>query len=245
MKPVISIIIPALNEARRLPGLIAALASEPESTEIIVVDGGSDDGSAQVARAAGARVLQSSPGRGRQIALGAGHAAGEVLLFLHADSRFPAGGLAAILRALGRAPDVSGGNFQLLFDGDDEFSRWLDGFYARIRRRGLYYGDSGIFVRRSVYDQLGGIRPIDLLEDYDFVRRLERAGRTVCVESPPLVTSSRRFHGRGKWAIIRGWIRIHLYHAIGISPAILARMYDSARQRQHGAKHVRTGPQSR
>src|SRR3546814_1395795 len=104
-----------------------------------------------------------------------------ILLFLHADSRFPAGGLGRIEETLAAAPEIGGGNFRLLFDGGDGFSRWLDGFYAFIRRHGFYYGDSAVFVRRSVYDALGGIRPIALMEDYDFVRRLEKAARTCCI----------------------------------------------------------------
>ncbi len=228
----ISVIIPVLNEAQRLPGLITALKAEAGLHEIIVVDGASRDGSAAAARRAGARVLDSRPGRGHQVALGAAQATGDVMLFLHADSRFPTGGLAAIAAALSTAPESPGGNFRLLFDGEDDFSRWLDGFYARIRRRGIYYGDSGIFVRRSAYDRLGGIRPIELMEDYDFVRRLERAGPTICIDAPVLVTSSRRFTGRGKWAIIRGWLWIHLLYYLGISPRVMSWFYDSSRHHQ-------------
>lgn len=129
-------------------------------------------------------------------------------------------------------PDVIGGNFRLLFDGDDAFSRWLDGFYAWIRRRGLYYGGSGIFVRRRVCDVLGGVRPVNLMEDYDFTRRLEAFGRTVCIDTPPLVSSSRRFRGRHLVAIVAGWLLIHgLYH-LGVPPAQLARLYNSARRRR-------------
>ena len=82
------------------------------------------------------------------------------------------------------------------FDGDTAFSRWLTGFCAWIRLLGFYYGDSGIFVRRSVYEALGGFRPLPVIEDWDFVRRLDGFGRTSCIEDPPLVTSSRRFEGR-------------------------------------------------
>jgi len=231
----ISVIIPALNEAQRLPGLITALKAEAGLHEIIVVDGASGDGSAQVARQAGATVLDSRPGRGHQVALGAAQATGDVMLFLHADSCFPTGGLAAIDAALSAAPESPGGNFRLLFDGEDDFSRWLDDFYDRIRRRGIYYGDSGIFVRREVYERLGGVRPIELMEDYDFVRRLERAGPTRCIDTPALVTSSRRFRGRGKWSIIRGWLWIHLLYYLGISPKMMAWFYDSSRRHQRPA----------
>ena len=93
-------------------------------------------------------------------------------------------------------PKLIGGNFRLIFDGDTSFSRWLTKVSAWLRPLGIYYGDSGIFVRRTIYEALGGFRPIALMEDLDFVRRLERFGETCCIEDPPLITSSRRFDGR-------------------------------------------------
>ncbi len=227
----ISIVVPTLNEAQRLPGLLADLAAEAPAHEVIVVDGGSDDGTDVLAREAGARVLPSPPGRGRQLAAGAAAARGEILLFLHADSRFPAGGLAQILATLAAHPARPGGNFRLVFDGDTPFSRWLTGFYAWIRSLGYYYGDSAIFVRRSAYEEIGGIRRIALMEDYDFTRRLEKKGRTCCIEEPPLTTSSRRFAGRRPVAIVWGWIEIHLLFHLGISPEVLARRYEAQRRR--------------
>ncbi len=231
----ISIVIPTMNEAERLPNLLARLAAEPVAHEVIVVDGGSTDATVFAARAAGARVLRASPGRGQQLAAGVATACGDTLLFLHADSRFPPGGLAQIDLAMARDPDCPGGNFRLVFDGDSPFSRWLTGFYAWIRARGLYYGDSGIFVRRSVYDEIGGIRPIEVMEDYDFTRRLERRGRTRCIEDPPLITSSRRFEGRQPFSIVLGWLEIHALYHLGVSPRLLARRYESQRRRAHGS----------
>ncbi len=227
----ISIVVPTLNEARKLPDLLAELAAETPNHEVIVVDGGSADGTDAVARRAGARLLPSAPGRGQQLAAGAAAAQGEILLFLHADSRFPAGGLAQILETLAAHPACPGGNFRLVFDGDTPFSRWLTGFYAWIRSLGFYYGDSAIFVRRSAFEEIGGIRRIALMEDYDFVRRLEKKGRTCCIEQPPLTTSSRRFEGRRPVSIVWGWIEIHLLFHLGISPAVLARRYEAQRRR--------------
>jgi len=240
----IAVVIPTLNEATRLESLLAALAEEPTPHEVIVADGGSSDATRAVAEAAGAVVVVSPPGRGRQLREGAERAKADVLLFLHADSRFPQGGLAALADALARRPDCPGGNFRLVFDGDDRFSRWLDGFYAFIRARGFYYGDSAPFVRRSVYDALGGIRPLALMEDYDFVRRLERAGRTCQVTESPLVTSSRRFHGRRPAAIVFGWLVIHALYYLGVDTDVLARLYDSARRRQRVQDPAPLSPQS-
>lgn len=137
----------------------------------------------------------------------------------------------AIERLLAARPEVPGGNFRLVFDGDTGFDRWLAGFYALIRRGGLYYGDSGIFVRRRVLEAIGGVRPLALMEDYDLVRRLERAGPTACIADPPLVTSSRRFAGRRPPAIVWGWVRVHALYVLGAAPARLAEIYDSERRR--------------
>lgn len=226
----ISVIIPTLNEADNLARLLAELGREAPAHETIVIDGGSRDGTVAAASRHGVRLIRSAPGRGRQLRHGAALATGETLLFLHADSRFPTGGLATIRDTLAARPELVGGNFRLLFDGDNPFSRWLDGFYAWIRARGLYYGDSGVFVRRSVYHRLGGVRPLAVMEDYDFTRRLERAGPTCCIAEPPLTTSSRRFEGRHPAAIVFGWLKIHALFHLGIAPERLARIYNSARE---------------
>jgi rSAM/selenodomain-associated transferase 2 len=228
-RPRISVIIPTLDEAARLPGLLARLSRETPVPEIIVADGGSRDGTDRRAVHHGARLVRSAPGRGQQLSAGAAAAGGDILLFLHADTDFPAGGLARIMETLEAGPEIRGGNFRLVFDGATGFSRWLTGFYAWIRARGLYYGDSAIFVRAGTYRALGGFRPVALMEDYDFTRRLERAGRTCCIAEPPLVTSSRRFDGRHPIAIVWGWLKIHALYHLGIPPRRLARLYEAQR----------------
>jgi rSAM/selenodomain-associated transferase 2 len=221
----VSVVIPTLDEAERIPSLVATLHGEAGLAEIIVADGGSADGTPAIAAALGARVVRSARGRGQQLRAGAAAASGEILLFLHADSVFPAGGLAALVAALDSDPAIPGGNFRLVFDGDSGFARWLTGFYAWLRHFALYYGDSGIFVRRAVYEAIGGFAPMPLMEDYDFVRRLQRAGRTTRVESPPLVTSSRKFAGRHPVAIFWGWSVVHVLYWLGVAPERLARLY--------------------
>lgn len=228
----ISVVIPTLNEAANIAGLVCALRAEPLACEIIVADGGSTDPTMALAREAGAdHVIAAPRGRGQQLAAGAERASGEVIWFLHADTRLAFGTLAALEVAMTADPTSPGGNFRLLFDGDDGFSRWLNGFYAWLRRRGFYYGDSGIFIRRSVLSAVGGVRPVALMEDYDLVRRLERAGRTLCIAEPPLLTSSRRFAGRAPARIVAGWVWIHLGYYCGVAPARLASLYDSERSR--------------
>ncbi len=225
----ISIIIPVLDEAGRIGPLVRDLLTRNPSPEVLVIDGGSTDATVIEATFAGAHVLEAPRGRGRQLSIGAQAASGDVLLFLHADTRLGKGALSALCRALSD-PAVTGGNFRILFDGTDRFSRWLEGFYAWFRRLGLYYGDSAIFVRRNVYDALGGMRPVELMEDFDFNRRLERHGGTICIVDPPVTSSSRRFHGRRPVAIVTGWLWIHLLYYLKVRPAALARLYDSERR---------------
>jgi len=179
----------------------------------------------EVARAHKTRTLIAPPGRGAALCIGARASCGELLLFLHADSTLLPGALDRISETLSINPEIIGGNFRLVFDGDTSFSRWLTRLYAWIRFIGLYYGDSGIFVRRSVYEALGGFRPIPLMEDLDFARRLERFGRTCRIEDPPLITSSRRFNGRRAWEIFFRLACLHVLFWLGGSPERLAELY--------------------
>jgi rSAM/selenodomain-associated transferase 2 len=221
----ISIIIPTLNEERLLPSLLDAIVQQRTEHEVIVVDGGSQDRTLDIAGDHGVRTLLSPPGRGNGICVGANEAVGDVLFFLHADSILFPGALYRIDEVLSADAEIIGGNFRLIFDGDTPFSRWLTRSYARLRSIGLYYGDSGIFVRRSVYQALGGFRPMALMEDVDFVRRLERFGQTCCIKDPPLITSSRRFERRPPLQMLRIWIRLHVLLWLGVSPDQLARIY--------------------
>jgi rSAM/selenodomain-associated transferase 2 len=222
---VISVIIPTLDEERSLPPLLAAIRQQGTAHEVIVVDGGSRDRTVELARSSGVRSLVSRSGRGAGMSIGAEASRGDVLFFLHADSALPPGALDRITEVLASNANIIGGNFRLVFDGGTDFSRELTRFCAWIRLLGFYYGDSGIFVRRSVYQAIGGFRPIPVMEDWDFVRRLQRFGRTCCIEDPPLVTSSRRFVGRHPFEIIYGLVRIHVLFWFGVSPDRLVEMY--------------------
>jgi len=224
-RPLISIVIPTLNEQAALGRLFNELdADGSASLEVIVPDSGSDDTTEFVARGAGAKVVTGLRGRGQQLATGAWAARGDVIWFLHADSGLSPGTL-GLIRAAVDVDGACGGNFRLVFDGEDGFSRWLTGFYAWFRQHGLYYGDSGIFIRHDVLEKIGSVRPIALMEDYDLSRRLERHGGTFCIDTPPMTTLSRKFANRHPVAIFFGWLKMHALYAMGVSPSRLARLH--------------------
>ena len=215
----ISVVIPALDEEDRVA---YAVRSARDEAEVIVVDGGSADGTRAAAEAAGATVIASPRGRGVQLATGARAARGEWLVFLHADTRLE-GGWAPALRSL--PPEVVGGAFRFALDPPRRAHRWLEaGVALRCRLFRLPYGDQGLFARREAYFAIGGFRPLPLMEDVDLARRLVRAGRLAF----PVVrafTSARRFERRGLLATsLRNLSLLCLYFA-GRAPDRLARLY--------------------
>lgn len=223
----ISIVMPALDEAANLPARAREITRQAEPWEWIVADGGSADATVALARAAGAKVVRTARGRGIQLDAGARVARGEALLFLHADTVLADGAISAIRAAL-RQPDVAGGNFALRFDERGPAALLFEFCYlAQQRLAHTYFGDSAIFVRRHVYDRIGGFGAAPVMEDYAFVRRLERAGRTVRLPLA-VTTSSRRYRGRPLRALAR-WISIMALYRLGVSPQRLARWY-----RPHG-----------
>ena len=225
MTPLVSVIVPVLDEASALPGVLDHLASLPGRFEVLVADGGSADGSAEVARAhpLGARVIDAPRGRARQLNAAAEQAGGDALVFLHADSRLPRGAWDSVARALADHRTL-GGAFALRFDGRDSFSRVLTAWYAVQRRAGIYYGDSTIWVRAPTFAALGGFRDLPIMDDYDFVRRMERRGRTVTLPGPAL-TSARRWRAQGVTRTVFSWVVIRWLYVMGVPPELLAALY--------------------
>jgi rSAM/selenodomain-associated transferase 2 len=223
----LSIIIPALNEARAIGETLDAAARVKGSTEVIVADGGSADGTVEVARGRGARVVTSARGRGAQMHAGAQASRGDVLWFLHADTHAPADAAECIARAL-EDPRAVGGNFRIRFDGAGRAARFLTWLYPRLRLLGLAYGDSGIFVRRAAYERAGGFKPFPIFEDLDLLRALWRQGRFVQAEGC-VVTSSRRFEGRSFALTFARWSLLQGLYWLGVSPHTLARLYAPVR----------------
>ena len=231
----ISVIIPTLNERDNLAALLSDLRQTEVEHEIIIVDGGSHDGTQAIATSRMLTLIETEASRGHQLAAGVGVANADVILFLHADCRFPLFGLAEIKRRLDEDPELIGGNFRLSFSNasgvQDAFSEWLTGFYSFIRHFGLYYGDSGIFIRKSVLENIGGIKPLAIMEDFDLIRRMGKTkGHTCNIDNLLLRTSSRRFQGRSFVRIFSGWLTMHLMYALGASGNRLAKFYDSERK---------------
>lgn len=224
----VSIIIPTLNEATEIGRTLAEVRGLEGSFEIIVADGGSIDTTCDISTQLGTKVVISAQGRGAQLHAGAMAATGSVLLFLHADSIPPRDAIILIQEALSENRAV-GGNFALTFDGDSRAAAFMHLFYDKIRHLGLLYGDSGIFVRREVYQQIGGFKPLPLFEDLEFVGRLKKQGKLVRVKSH-ITTSSRRFEGRPFLPVFFRWVLFQCLYWLGVSPSFLARSYQPVRR---------------
>lgn len=225
--PQLSVVIPTLDEAGCIGTTVQSVRALPGPPEVLVVDGGSSDGTVACALAAGATVLRAASGRGAQLHAGAMAAGGDVLWFLHADTVPPPDAVACIAAAL-RDRRVVAGNFALRFDGSSRAAALLTAIYGGLGCIGLRYGDSGYFVRREVYHAVGGFRPLPIFEDLDLLRRLRRSGRFVRVPAV-LVTSSRRFEGRSFAAVFAHWTWLQLLYWLGVSPHRLGRSYADVR----------------
>lgn len=220
----LSIVIPTLNESAGIEQNIQrALALQP--IDVIVADGQSTDGTSELAWAAGATVVTSERGRGRQLNAGARAATGDVLLFLHSDCWLEsqaAGQIEAVLRD----EKVIGGAFQQRIDHDRRVFRWLEwGNSARVRWRRMPYGDQGIFVRRSAVEAVGGFAEVRLMEDVLLMREFRRRGWRIELLPGPIHVDPRRWLKHGvvrqtlrNWTLLAGL-------KLGISPDRLAEFY--------------------
>ena len=222
----VSVVIPALNEAACLAETIRSVRLE-NPCEILVVDGGSTDGTCEAAREAD-RVLRGPRGRAAQMNLGAAHASGEVLLFLHADCTLERGALRAAERRLG-GRNVAAGCFRMRVTAPSPVYRLIDACAtARVRLTGLVYGDQGLFVERRRFERLGGFPPLGFMEDVFLSRMLHRQGRMV-VAPKRIFVSPRRWRRQG---VVRQTLRNWTLTALaagGVHPDRLAGFYPVVR----------------
>jgi rSAM/selenodomain-associated transferase 2 len=223
----ISVIVPVLNEDQSIAATLAALL-ELAPHEIIVVDGGSADRTREITAQFPVEVILSERGRGRQMNRGAQAASGEVLLFLHADTILPSTAFDDIGAALAKR-DYLGGRFDVELAG----SHWLLPLVGRMiscrsRLSRVGTGDQALFVRREIFQRMGGFPEIPLMEDIAFCQALKRLGSVACLRSR-VVSSGRRWEMDGVWrTILRMWVLKLLYFA-GVSPARLKHFYADTR----------------
>jgi rSAM/selenodomain-associated transferase 2/rSAM/selenodomain-associated transferase 1 len=221
----ISIVIPVLNEAEAVDGLLSSLAPlRRRGAEVIVVDGGSTDGTPARARRHADRVIAAPRGRAAQMNAGADAARGDVLLFLHADTRLPADADRLIGQAL--ACGHAWGRFDVAIEGRHPLLPLVARLMSlRSRLTGIATGDQAIFVRRAAFATCGGFPAIPLMEDIALSRALKRGGRPACLRQR-VRTSGRRWDSRGFWRTVLLMWRLRAAYFFGATPARLARRYD-------------------
>ena len=217
----LSIVLPVLNEAQAVRAALEALAPlRGRGHEVIVADGGSADGTAELARARCDRVVSSARGRAVQMNAGASHATGDALVFLHADTRLPPDADSAVIDAIG---NHVWGRFDVDIEGRHRLLRVV-GWAMNLRSRltGIATGDQAIFVRR---DAFGGFPEIALMEDVAFSREMKRRGAPACLRAR-VRTSGRRWESRGVLRTIVLMWRLRLLYFLGARPERLARLYE-------------------
>ena len=224
----LSVIIPTLNEELSLSKTLTAISSLENIGEIIVVDGGSDDKTIEIAKQFAVKIVQSKRGRGLQLNAGAKNASGDVFWFLHADT-LPPTNAAEQIRAVLQDEKAIGGNFEIRFDGNRKSAKLLTWLYPKLRVLGLCYGDSAFFARREIYEKTGGFADLPLFEDVEFYKRIKKRGKFVHLKSF-VTSSSRRFEKR---SFTITFARLSLFQGlywIGFSPQILAKYYAPIRK---------------
>lgn len=221
----LSIIVPALDEAANLERLLPHLRARCPEAEVIVVDGSSADRTALVVRGwPNARYLVSERGRARQMNAGASAARGDIFLFLHADTLLPAGAAAAIAGALAD-PAVVGGRFDVSFSSPHWPFRLIAAFMNwRSRLTRIATGDQALFLRRTAFEALGGYPEIPLMEDVELSARLKRQGRIRCLRLH-VITSARKWEQDGILRTIVLMWALRLLYFFGVDAARLHRWY--------------------
>ncbi len=222
----LSVIIPALNAAADLPLALESLLPGLEAgliREVIVADGGSTDATRAIAGSAGANLIESAPGRGKQLRAGAGAARGEWFLFLHADTALSRDWPERAAAHMGTRPGQAA-SFKLKYRSDAREARWLEGrANRRARWMGLPYGDQGLLISRALYEEIGGFADVPLMEDVMIVRALGKK-RLVILDAEAR-TSAAKYERDGwrKRAWSNAWLLTRFL--LGAKPEALAKAY--------------------
>ncbi|MCW5314418.1 glycosyltransferase [Nostoc sp. KVJ3] len=219
----ISIIIPAINEAGNIKEAIATTKLSL-NIEVIVVDGGSKDDTVAIAQSLNVKVISSSPSRAVQMNAGAVAASGEILLFLHADTRLPTG-FDEMIRTSIQQPGIVAGAFNLRIDASVLSLRWVEwGVNVRSHFCQMPYGDQAIFLTKEVFQQVGGFPELPIMEDFELIRRLKPIGHIVIIPTP-VVTSARRWLQKGVFKTTLLNQIVIIAYLLGVSPERIRRWY--------------------
>jgi len=223
----VTIIIPVLNEEKTIEKCIKNIIELPGQKELIVVDGGSHDKTVEIARRY-AQVITSPKGRAKQMNGGAKVAKGDILWFVHSDSKLHLSSIFEMENAI--AEKYIGGCFRLYFyDLDTKFMRFVaNSSNLRAKYLKLIFGDQGIFMRRDIFEKLGGFEDIELMEDWEFSRRIHRLGKMKMIDKN-IGTSARRFERDGQLKTLLKMHKIKILYLLGTPPEKLNRIYRKVR----------------
>jgi len=230
MEVQISVIIPTLNEEKNISELIDFIKNEKVKAEIIISDADSCDQTQEIAAARGAKVVRSKQGnRGLQLNKGAAAASAPILLFLHADSSLESSALDTLVEQMQKKPAIIGGCFSLEIKSDNQLLKFISwSSNLRAKYLNLIFGDQGIFIRKEIFNELGGFPDIELMEDWEFSKKMSEFGKMLFLDKK-IYTSARRWEKFGVLKTILLMHKIKILYLLGYSPEKLKKMYHDAR----------------
>lgn len=225
----LSVIIPALNEEKNIVRLINYINNENVKAEIIVSDGNSNDNTAAAASAEGAKVISGKQNRGIQLNRGAQIASAPILLFLHADSQLEKGALNLLVKKMNEEKDKIGGCFHLEIASQDKLLKlisWTSNLRAKYLN--LIFGDQGIFIRKDYFNKIGGFPEIELMEDWEFSKKMAACGKLLYLDKK-IFTSARRWEKNGVLKTVIFMYKIKILYILGVEPKKLKKIYKDVR----------------